>query len=416
MFIKQLRLEEVRTFVDETIPFVHPDMEFAPKGSRLKNPPPRPKLRNVNLLLGDNGSGKSTVLRMIALAAFGAAAKESGLRDPGLVRRANGYANQGGAKLAASFALHEQDRALPGDTAESVISVKRRGELDIYEFIGPDAGMWEAVYESNNDACFVVGYGATRRVERPEHFDMGARTSNRFARAQRVASLFEDSFSLIPLTYWLPDLKKSDKARYGQVVRLLNKLLGPGHYRFTGRIERGDYLFERGGLHIPFQTLSDGYRAFIGWVADLLYHICFAASPGKKLAENTGIALVDEIDLHLHPKWQMKVISTVARALPRMQFVFTSHSPLVAGSLEWMNIIALKIKGKNESWAGRLRQSIHGLDADQVLLTEFFGLKTTRAAKKRNQLDQLRERARAGDDEAARQMIVQLSRGTEEAP
>jgi hypothetical protein len=54
------------------------------------------------------------------------------------------------------------------------------------------------------------------------------------------------------------------------------------------------------------------------------------------------LVLVDEIDLHLHPKWQMKVIGTVARALPRIQFVFTSHSPLIAGSLEWMNIIALR--------------------------------------------------------------------------
>src|SRR5262245_5701532 len=242
---------------------------------------------------------------------------------------------------------------------------------------------------------------------------MGARTKARFARAQRVASLFEDSFSLIPLTYWLPELKQTNKGRYTQVVHLINHLLGPGHYRFTEKLEKGDYLFERGGLHIPFRAMSDGYRAFIGWVADLLYHVCYGCPSGKKLVESAGLVLVDEIDLHLHPKWQMKVISTVAKALPRMQFVFTSHSPLVAGSLEWMNIVALKIKGKSETSARRLRQSIHGLDADQVLLTDFFGLSSTRASAKRKQLDELTQKARGGDAAAARDIVVQLSRGTE---
>jgi hypothetical protein len=232
---------------------------------------------------------------------------------------------------------------------------------------------------------------------------MGARTKARFARAQRVASLFEDSFSLVPLTYWLSDLKKTNSGRYTQVVHLIGRLLGPGHYRFTEKVEQGDYLFERGGLNIPFRAMSDGYRAFLGWIGDLLFHICYGCPSGKKLVESSGIVLVDEIDLHLHPKWQMKVIATVAKALPRMQFVFTSHSPLVAGSLEWMNIIALKIKGKNATSARRLRQSIHGLDADQVLLTDFFELNTTRAKAKRTQLDQLKQKARSGDDEAARE-------------
>jgi hypothetical protein len=247
------------------------------------------------------------------------------------------------------------------------------------------------VFEEKNDAFFVVGYGTTRRVERPEHFDMGARTQSKFARAQRVASLFEDSFSLIPLTYWLPGLRTKNVGRYTQVVHLINRLLGPGHYTFTEELDRGDYLFERGGMRVPFRALSDGYRAFIGSVGDLLYHVCFGAPSGKKLRESSGIALVDEIDLHLHPRWQMKVIPTIARALPRMQFVFTSHSPLVAGSLEWMNIITLKISNQsNRTRVRRLRQSIHGLDADQILLSDFFGMNLCCESR---QFDQLVETA-----------------------
>jgi predicted ATP-dependent endonuclease of OLD family len=127
--------------------------------------------------------------------------------------------------------------------------------------------------------------------------------------------------------------------------------------------------------------------------------------------------MVDEVDLHLHPRWQMTVIRSIARALPRMQFIFTSHSPLVAGSLEWMNIITLKTSNRaNRTRAKRLAQGIHGLDADQILLSDFFGLSSTRAEAKKNQLDRLTARAREGDDEAALQVVRELSRGLEESP
>ena len=245
---------------------------------------------------------------------------------------------------------------------------------------------------------------------------MGARMRSRFGRIQRVQSLFEDSFSLVPLSYWLPRERDSKRGHYKQVVELLDAVLKPARFTFTGQMEQGDYLFERSGNRVPFLSMSDGYRAFIGWVSDLLYHMCNASPPGSHLAEGRGIVMVDEIDLHLHPRWQMKVIKTVARALPRMQFIFTSHSPLVAGSLEWMNIITLKLsRHANRTIVKRLKESIHGLDADQVLLSDFFGLSTTRAAEKASKLDRLTLKARGGDDDAARRLIAELAKGMEDA-
>ncbi len=335
------------------------------------------------------------------------------------------------ASIASAVILHSQDYLGEGggrggtywNEVVSVLVIARQGDLEIIEFgSGADEewsvvrdDIWNAVYKTN-EAFFVVGYGATRRVERPENFDMGARMRVRFGRAQRVQSLFDDSYSLIPLTYWLPELKHTNRGHYNQVVDLLNTLLRPARYTFTGEIDKGDYLFERGGDHVPFLSMSDGYRAFIGWAADLLYHVSSGCPSGSALDQTRGIVMVDEIDLHLHPRWQMRVIETVARALPRMQFLFTSHSPLVASSLEWMNIITLKLAPKaNRTIVKRLRESIHGLDADQVLLTDFFGLKTTRAPGKVSQLEELRRKARHGDQDAARKLILAMSRGTEEA-
>jgi hypothetical protein len=98
-----------------------------------------------------------------------------------------------------------------------------------------------------------------------------------------------------------------------------------------------------------------------------------------------------------------------------VQFILTSHSPLVASSLEWMNIVTLKRSGtSNKTQVSRLKESIHGLDADQVLISDFFGLSSSRAATKSNILDALTLKARRGNDEAARRLIAELAKGTEE--
>ena len=145
----------------------------------------------------------------------------------------------------------------------------------------------------------------------------------------------------------------------------------------------------RGRLKVPFPALSDGYRAFIGWVADLLYHVCRTCPDSTKLVDNKGLVMIDEIDLHLHPKWQMSVLPTLSSVLPKIQFIATTHSPLAVGSLEWMNIIVMQPGPNGSSRAVRLAEPVHGLDADQVLLTDFFGMESTRVNVKDRQMKEL---------------------------
>ncbi len=134
---------------------------------------------------------------------------------------------------------------------------------------------------------------------------------------------------------------------------------------------------------------------------------------GGKLVDNHGIVMVDEIDLHIHPKWQINILSVLAHALPNIQFIVTSHSPLVVGSLEWMNIVLMVPGSKQTSRPKRIKESIHGLDADQILLTKFFGMRSTRGAVKESQLQKLTEKAREGDVTSAKELLRELSKGME---
>jgi hypothetical protein len=445
MYINHIKLKDFRAFRDAEIDFVHPDQDFE------KLEMPKPRLSNVNLLLGNNGQGKTTLLKAIALAALGPAVRSSGIFPYRLVRREpetatkrvvpskqksvirskdtgklSGYSKNTKnliespedesdfprAIIEADFTPHLQDH-VPFPHIESRIKVTRRGDLEELDWAHPDDKSWHPIYSSSSDAFFFVGYGATRRVEKRTNVDLGSRSSNAFVRAQRVQSLFEESYSLLPLNTWLPQFAHENPGRYTQVLNLIGKLMGKGHYEFAGEMENGEYLFNRGGLKVPFPALSDGYRAFLGWIGDLLYHVCMTAPSGRVLRDNHGIVMVDEIDLHLHPKWQMTVLQTLATELPKVQFIVTSHSPLLVGSLEWMNIILMQPGRNQSSKTQRLERAVHGLDADQILLTDFFGMESTRAQGKNRRLKELSLQAREGDTEAAQKILAEMSRGME---
>lgn len=94
-------------------------------------------------------------------------------------------------------------------------------------------------------------------------------------------------------------------------------------------------LIERRGVEIPVRQLSDGERGSLALVLDLTRRLA-QANPGldDPAAKGPGVVLIDEIDLHLHPKWQREIVRNLPDAFPKLQFIATTHSPQVIGEVE----------------------------------------------------------------------------------
>ncbi len=406
MYIDSIAMRNFRTFKRARIGFLHAD---GPSTRELGNP----AFANMNLVLGGNGSGKTTLLKGIAIAALGPAVTGSGLFPYHLVRREYGRPVERGAFIEATFTPNDQDRnsQLPDsiEQVESSIRIGWRGDLEQFEWVHPDDKRWHPIFSSSSDAFFFVGYGATRRVEKVGRVDEAGRRASSFVRAGRITSLFEEQYSLMPLSHWLPRFQAANRGRFVQARSLVNRLLGPGRYQLTDEMSAGEYIFKHGRARVPFPALSDGYRALIGWIGDLLYHICETCPRGKKLDENQGIVMVDEVDLHIHPEWQMQLLPRLAKYLPKIQFIVTSHSPLLVGSLEWRNVIVARQRKDGSGVLEQVEVGISKMDADQILLTELFGLQTTRSGTQTRRIRELIERTRVGDGDAARELMAELS-------
>lgn len=409
MYVASLRIENLRTLERADLGLNQPDGKVAAEGSFLPN---------VNLILGDNGAGKTTVLRAIALAALSPLlASGSGFVPYSLVRRRRGGVILKKARIGAELVLHEQDGA-PGVQTIATTILPTTGWVDRFQ-PAKEPPWAEPMWNEKSAAFLLVGYGAGRRVD-PGGLSEESRSKSRALRYSRVAGLFEEGVTLVPLSSWLPRFHSENPGRHAQVVHLLNQLLAP-QARILPEPVHGELLFALGDARVPFQALSDGYRAFVGWVADLLYHVCMGAPKGRKLVDNQGIVLVDEVDLHLHPEWQQRVIPTLARTFPHLQFVFTSHSPLVVGTLRKENVFVLESEERGGVRRTLLRpsdQEVFGLSSDQILTSGHFGLSSARDP---GFTQRLREEARTADsgepEDALRFMrLMALGAGGESAP
>jgi predicted ATP-binding protein involved in virulence len=103
------------------------------------------------------------------------------------------------------------------------------------------------------------------------------------------------------------------------------------------------------------------------------------------------------------------VVPSIAKAFPKLQFVLTTHSPIVAGTLTRHNVFVMEAGEGGTSDIVQRDDRIHGLDAEQVLLSPYFGLSTTRAPDAEDELQKLSDKAVKGDLSAAVQYTRQLA-------
>lgn len=157
------------------------------------------------------------------------------------------------------------------------------------------------------------------------------------------------------------------------------------------KIEGSGVTFKEKGTKLNFDQLSEGYKSIVIFVSDLLSRLQ-KNQPGIKEIENLqGIVLVDEIDLHLHPKWQKVIIKKLRTLLPNIQFMFSTHSPtIIQGASN--DAIIYRVYRNSEDGKTRIsdpyfRKDLNHLMINTLLTSPLFGLDNSRLDSENDRAD-----------------------------
>lgn len=361
MRIRKLSVRNVKILADQTFSFVRDD------GS----------VRTWTVLLGENGVCKTTVLQAIALASSGDKMARA------LVEDAADYVHQAHAdrevEIGASF-----------ETQSAPLAVRMYVKEGHHAFRGnEEASRLDDIRDERKKGFFVVGYGTGRRLPR-----RGEVAIPRDPVVDRLEGLFDTSHKMLGIDFFEALKERGLGPTYAWVLRdvlleqdALGDSLLPGLVNMELRgaggvnameklLESRRLVFDVGGsehLRLPPHLLSQGYQSTFAWVADLLGHAFL--DEGGEIHPSTleGIVLLDEIDLHLHPTWQRRIVPILRSIFPRLQFIVTTHSPLVLTGFEADEIITLVLEDgevvQSEAHVGE-----PGLQTGSELMEDFFGV------------------------------------------
>jgi AAA domain, putative AbiEii toxin, Type IV TA system len=389
-FLQRLVLENVRAFKDL-------DLDF-----RLDDG----NTRKWTYLMGLNGNGKSTVLRSIALVTAGSEALAGLLLTPDEWIR-NGSSS---ARISAELVTAEgEERRVSlelhrGDTIRAVYS-RNESTLDLLD---------KALAHANR-SYLTIGYGVHRRAAPKDRPTNSSRFSN--PRAQSVATLFSSDAFLQPIEAWAMDLDYRSNGGLSMVATTLNRLL-PGIKFLKIDKERRQLIFRTPDGSIPFDQLSDGYQDVATWSGDLLARITDTFADRRNPLTARGLLLIDEVGLHLHPRWQRQLSDFLEALLPNFQMVVTTHSPLTAHQADKGELFVVDrpdSKGPSvlESFPGAPRKLL----LHQFLMTPAFGLGTGDSLSVQELKDEYRTlRQNRRTSPANKQRLVELGSSLEDLP
>jgi len=208
-------------------------------------------------------------------------------------------------------------------------------EIDKNDNIIHDADNKDVVLK---DQLLLLGYGVDRQLKN--------QTPGPYKEMENIASLFGESC-------YLKNIKISETYKYvsenfNTIKHLINAILIEADKNNPIRLKNYDpetFWFEVPSASeelLPLEALSEGFKSVFSWLFDMIIRIVNHGGDIEHSNEITGIILLDEVDLHLHPSWQRTILPSLEKVFPNMQIIVTTHSPFVVQSAIDNNLIILE--------------------------------------------------------------------------
>jgi uncharacterized protein (TIGR02646 family) len=294
------------------------------------------------VLLGENGVGKSSVLKAIAMVFMDHKNRKRFVSDASTCVNLNARPRKGYVKVH----FNHMDKP---------VELHFHGDSPDFETVG------------DLPPVPLLAYGSTRLPPPPDSI------ISREPMLVRVGNLFDPHEPLSDAEPWLADIDRVDSDTFGLLARSLRDLLSLNEADQISR-RAGRLRINIQGKPINLREHSDGYQSVIALATDIMLNL---AKDWSTMESAEGTVLLDEIECHLHPKWKIEIISRLRTMFPHVRFIVTTHDPLCLHGTREKEIYRLFLNKENRKISSTPLDLPPGLRSDQVLTGSWFELSTT---------------------------------------
>ncbi len=379
-----MRIDAV--YLRDVGPFQEVKIDFQPRVSADK--------ADVHIFVGPNGSGKSTLLYAMA-AVVGGPSPQLGAEHA--ARRLRSDKSLIGAKLGkgtAALSLQQPNPIVsfsdPFDAKSALQTARTRENLGWSDSSGSGfRDFWRQIEQfharppvSTPFTFAAFAYAGSRSL--PDYRLVAIQEPDAGPLAQALS--FDRTVAIDRLSQWLSSTfakrafaretnKPEDASRYNasieRIESAVRSVIG-GDLVLRTSYEPLQIVVERNGVAISLDLLPDGLKSILSWVADLLMRLDrIPWENDVPLLDRPFVLFLDEIDIHLHPAWQRRILPMVQSLFPKAQIFVTTHSPFVVSSVEGAWVYPLRLQADGTATADPPVESQAGTSFATVLRSLF---------------------------------------------